>query len=194
MLETSIPLFIRNGVAAAAVTASLLISVPARAADDAWRPMLDRGTKELSVSGQLEFPDFDKLDYDLDASYGYFIRNGWELGVQVGASDFGGTDRIDVGVFTEYNFNRQKRWIPFIGAGIALGSVDFDDGIDASTELNDEEGAIFNVETGIKWFVRPYMAISTSIDFKVATEDIFATDEEIEDNLTSVRIGMRFYF
>jgi hypothetical protein len=53
---------------------------------------------------------------------------------------------------------------------------------------------VFDVETGIKWFVRPYMAITTSIDFKVATDDIFATDNAIEDNLTSVRLGMRFYF
>jgi hypothetical protein len=157
-------------------------------------PMLDQGTRELSLSGRIELPDFEKVDYDIDASYGYFVRDGWELGVQVGASDFGSIDRIDVTGFTEYNFNRNSNWVPYIGAALGLAAVNFDDGINASTDLNDGDGWVFDVETGIKWFVRHYMAITTSIEFKFATDDIFATDNEIEDNLTSLRIGMRFYF
>lgn len=156
-------------------------------------PMLDQGTKEFSVSGRLELPDFEEVHYDIDTSYGYFIRDGWELGAQIGASDFGGADRIDVAGFTEYNFNRDSNWVPYIGAALGLATVDFEDGPGASTDL-DDDGWIFDVETGIKWFIRDYMAITTSIDFKVATDDIFATDNAIEDNLTSIRLGMRFYF
>jgi len=156
-------------------------------------PMLDRGTKELSVSGRLELPDFEKIDYDIDTSYGYFFQDGWEVGVQLAASDFGGTDRLDVTGFTEYNFNRESNIVPYVGGALGLATVDFDDGLGLDSDL-DDDGWIFNVETGIKWFLRPYMAITTSIDFKVATDDIFATGDQIEDNLTSIRIGMRFYF
>jgi len=165
------------------------------AQDSDWTPKLERGTQEVSITGRLEFPDFDKLDYDLEGSYGYFLRDGWEIGAQIGASDFGGVDRIDVGVFTEYNFNRDSRWVPYVGAAIGLGSVSFDDGdFDSDTDLNDGDGAVFDIETGIKWFVRPYMAISTAINFQFATDDVFATDDSIEDNLTTLQIGMRFYF
>lgn len=168
---------------------------PALAQESGWEPMLDQGTQEISIAGRLEFPDFKKLDYDLDGSYGYFIRDGWEVGTRIGASDFGGVDRVDVGVFTEYNFNRDKHWVPYVGAAIGIGSVSFDDGdFDSSTELNDDEGAIFDVQVGVKWFLRPYMAISTAINFQFATEDVFATDDSIEDNLTTLQIGMRFYF
>lgn len=156
-------------------------------------PMLDQGTRELSVAGRVEFPDFDEVDYDLNASYGYFFRDGWETGVRVGAADFGGVDRFNISGFTEYNFNRNRNWVPYIGAALGLASVEFDDGVDASTDL-DDDGWVFDVETGIKWFVRPYMAITTSIDFQVATDDIFATGDAVEDNLTSIRLGMRFYF
>lgn len=171
-------------------------TLPALAQDsDAnWKPMLDRGTQEISISGRIEFPDLKKIDYDLDGSYGYFIRDGWEVGTQIGAADFGGVDRLDVGVFTEYNFNRDERWVPYVGAAIGLGSVSFDDEFDASTDLDDGDGAVFDIEVGVKWFVRPYMAISTAINFQLATDDIFATDDAIEDNLTSFQIGMRFYY
>lgn len=165
------------------------------AQDTDWTPMLDAGTQEISVSGRLEFPDFEKLDYDLEGSYGYFLKDGWEVGAQLGASDFGGVDRVDVGLFTEYNFNRQSRWVPYLGAAVGLGSVSFDDGdFDADTELDDDNGVVFDLEAGVKWFVRPYMAISTAVNWQLSTDDIYATDNSLEDNLTTVQVGMRFYF
>ena len=81
----------------------MALSSYASAQDSSWTPMLDKGTKEVSIAGRLEFPDFEKINYDIDTSYGYFVKDGWEVGAQIGAADFGGVDRIDVGVFTEYN-------------------------------------------------------------------------------------------
>lgn len=71
------------------------------------------------------------------------------MGAQIGAADFGGVDRVDVGVCTEYNFNRDSRWVPYLGA---------------------------------------------AINFQFATDDIFASDNSIDDDLTTLQIGMRFYF
>jgi hypothetical protein len=156
-------------------------------------PMLDRGTRELSISGQIEVPDLDEIDYDLDFSYGYFFRDGWEAGFRVAAADFGGLDRLAVAGFTEFNFNRGGKWVPFIGGGLGLISADFGDNISLQSEL-DDDGLVFNVEGGGKYFVRSYMAISLSIDFQVATEDLFATGDAIEDNLSSINVGMRYYF
>jgi opacity protein-like surface antigen len=172
----------------------LSASMPGFAQDSDGTPMLDRGTQELSLAGRLEFPDFDRLDYDLNVSYGYFFADGWEVGTEIGASDFGGVDRADISAFTEYNFNRESWIVPYIGAGIGVATVSFDDNdFDTGTDL-DDGGLIFDVETGVKWFIKPYMAISTAIDFQVATDDIYATDDAVEDNLTSVQVGMRFYF
>jgi len=72
--------------------------------------------------------------------------------------------------------------------------VSYDDSLSTSTTLDDESGTIFDVEAGIKYFLRPYMAISTSFAFQVASKDLFATDDSIEDNITLLKIGMRFYF
>lgn len=177
----------------AAITASLA-AVPASAQNGDDTPLLGEGTREFSISGRIDLPEFDELDYDLDGSFGYFFRDGWEVGVELSAADFGGQDRIEIGGFTEYNFMRESKWVPYVGGGIGLISADFDDSITLGTPIDDEDGLIFDVEGGVKRFLEPYMAISIAIDFKLSTEDVFATDDEIEDNLSSIKLGMRYYF
>jgi hypothetical protein len=186
-LKTLIGLF-------AAVLALVCLASPVVAQESATTPLLSKGTQELSVSGRLELPESDELDYDIDGSYGYFFRDGWEVGVQVLAADFGGRDRLEISGFTEYNFKRQTNIVPYLGGAIGLVTADFDNDVVLSTTINDDDGLVFDMEGGVKFFVRPYMAVSLAINFKFATDDVFATDNSVEDNLTSVKIGMRYYF
>lgn len=182
------------------VLMSLLLSVSATSlyAQDNGQPMLQQGTKELALSGTIEIPEIDELDFDIDASYGYFIRNGWEIGVRALGSDLGGIERFNFGGFTEYNFNRRTNMVPFIGASVGIATVSFDglSNIDTTSTLapNDENSTVFGIQAGVKWFVRPYMAISTSIGFDVSTDDIYLADDSLEDNLTRFRLGLRYYF
>jgi hypothetical protein len=155
---------------------------------------LDKGTQELSLSGRLEAPGSGHINYDIDASYGYFIRDGWEVGVQALAADFGGMDRIEIAGFSEYNFKRRSNMVPYVGGAIGLVSADFGDNVVLSSTLDDNDGLVFDMEGGVKFFVRPYMAISLAIDFKFSTDDVFATKDSVDDNLTSIKIGMRYYF
>jgi hypothetical protein len=59
--------------------------------------------------------------------------------------------------------------------------------------IEDNDGLLFDVEGGVKCFMRPYMAISFAIDFQFSTDDVFETGEAIEDNLSSINVGMRYY-
>lgn len=165
-------------------------------AQNADQPMLGQGTKELALSGTLEFPDIDEIDFNIDASYGYFIRDGWELGVRVLGSDVGGIERFDVSGFTEYNFNRSSNVVPFVGASVGVADFSYDDGsFDGSTDLDaDGTATVVEFQAGVKWFIRPYMAISTAIGFNVSSDDIYAADNNLEDSLTRLRIGLRYYF
>lgn len=170
------------------------VAVPATAQEEASMPLLNQGNQELSVSGRLEIVSSDELDYDLEGSYGYFFRDGWEVGAQIVAADFGGRDRLEIAGFTEYNFNRNSNVVPYVGGAIGIVTADFGENIVVGSPLNDDDGLVFDVEGGVKFFIRPYMAISVGISFKFATEDVFETFNEIEDNLTSFRIGMRYYY
>jgi opacity protein-like surface antigen len=181
------------------LTASLLcLGASPLFAQDRVAPMLDQGTKELALSGIIEFPEFEEVDFDLDVSYGYFFKDGWEVGLRALGSDLSGIERFDFSLFSEYNFNRQSNIVPFLGASVGVASVSFDgfDDFESSTTLapNDDESTVFSLQGGIKWFVRPYMAVSTSIAFNVSTDDIYLADNELKDNLTRFRLGLRYYF
>lgn len=39
----------------------------------------------------------------------------------------------------------------------------------------------------------PLHAISTAVNFQLATADVFATTNSLDDNLTTFQVGMRFY-
>ena len=181
------------------LTASLmcLIASPLLAQDEVI-PLLDQGTRELALSGTLEFPEFEELDFDLDISYGYFFKDGWEVGVRALGSDLSGIERFDFSVFSEYNFNRQSHIVPFLGGSVGVASVSFDgfDDFDSTSTLapNDEDSTVFSIQGGIKWFIRPYMAVSSAIGFNVSTDDIYLADNELKDNLTRFRFGLRYYF
>ena len=159
------------------------------------QPFLDQGTKELALSGTIELPEFEEVDFDIDASFGYFVTDGWEIGLRVLGADLGGIERFDLTAFTEYNFNRTSNIVPYIGTSVGVATFDFEDSFNASTTLDaDGTATVFAVQAGIKWFVRPYMAISTSIGFNVSSDDIYAADNALEDSLTRFRIGLRYYF
>ncbi len=181
-------------LAIALISATATSAINAQQSD---RPMLDQGTRELALSGTLEFPDFDEVDFNIDASYGYFLRDGWELGVRVLGSDLGGVERFDISGFTEYNFNRNTNMVPFVGASIGVADFSYDGGTLTGVRGDqDENGSatVVELQAGIKWFVRPYMAISTAIGFNLSSDDVFATGDDLVDNLTRFRIGLRYYF
>ena len=188
--------FLGLGLATTAVVAQESAQEAAQEADARNRttPLLDDGTQELSVSGTIDLPEADEIDYDLDASYGYFIRDGLEIGVEITGSDDEGADRFEIGGFTEYNFRRDQKLVPYVGGGLGLITADFDETVELDTPIDDEDGVTVNVEGGVKYFMQPYMAISFAVDFSISSEEVFETGEAIEDSLTTIRIGMRYYY
>lgn len=178
------------------IGATLLVAAcPSIYAQSSDLPLLSKGTKELALSGTVEFPEFEEIDFDIDASYGYFIADGWEIGGRAVGADIGGIERFSFSAFTEYNFNRGSNVVPFIGTSIGLATVDFSDlDFDTTLKPNDGSSTVAGVQAGVKWFVRPYMAISTSIGFDVSSDDIYRVDNDFGDSLTRFRIGLRYYF
>jgi hypothetical protein len=161
-------------------------------------PMLTKGTKELALSGTIEIPEFEEIDFDIDASFGYFVKDGWEIGFRTLGADTGGIERFSLSGFTEYNFNRSTNIVPFVGAAVGIADVNFNgfDNIDFDSTLRPSDGnsTVFGFQGGIKWFLTPYMAISTSIGFDVSSDDIYLADNSFQDSLTRFRIGLRYYF
>lgn len=180
------------------VLSTALLSILATSsllAQESDAPLLSQGTRELALNGTIELPEFEEVDFDIDASFGYFIRDGWEVGVRALGADIGGIERFSFSGFTEYNFNRDSNTVPYLGVAVGLADVNFENlEFDSTLRPNDGDSTVFGIQAGIKWFIRPYMAISTSISFDASSDDIYLTDDSLKDNLTRIRIGLRYYF
>lgn len=160
------------------------------------RPLLAAGTQEFGVNGSLDFDD--GVEYDLNFTYGVFIRDNWQVGISI---DWAGEDgdilqNTRFGLFTEYNFVNRTKFVPYIGVGAAYAAsgdqFDFADG--TTTRVAGVDGIAFSGEIGVKYFFRPTIAVAASVNFNWSPDDVFDIGDEIGDNLTQVEIGMRFYF
>jgi hypothetical protein len=157
-------------------------------------PLLQRGTKELALSGTFDVQHEGDAFLDLRGSYGFFPRNYLEVGgfAQI-AGDFDETFRYELGGFGEYHvaawaFLQAPRALPYLGADLSLSFLDSD-------VTEDNAALIFRPRAGVKWFIRDYFAIDTSFFFALATDDLFPnTQNDLDPYDLGFRLGLRVYF
>jgi hypothetical protein len=151
---------------------------------DGLPPMLSKGTREFGVSGNVNFAD--DIIYNLNLSYGWFIKDRWEFGLTAGLQGGEGVnDNFSLGLFTEYNFcfSPDSKWVPFIGFSASWASIDSD-------ILNTDSIAL-GLDLGVKYFVRENIAISFSFGAQFAFDDVFPGEDDFQEQ---INIGTRFYF
>lgn len=168
-----------------------LASMPGKALrfGDSSLPNLSAGTQEFGLGGNVQFGG--DVIYNLDLSYGYFFKDNWEVGFDANlqGSDFSTT--FGVGLFTEYNFDLDSKWVPFVGASIGLASINTDGDAAISDDVSGLSlGGVF----GVKYFIRENIAISASVDFQWSPDDVFGGLEEAKSAASNINIGTRFYF
>lgn len=161
-----------------------LISAPAKMfqiGDDSL-PDLSVGTNEFGISGALNWAD--DVIYNVDLSYGYFFRQNWEIGFGLGVSGVESDVSVGLGLFTEYNFVCDSKWVPFIGFSVDWVKLNSDTAFDG-----DSIG--LGLDLGVKYFINKNVAISFSVGADYAFDDVFPGGD---DFAKTVNIGTRFYF
>ena len=151
-----------------------------------WVPMLHKGTQELSVAGKVDWEDFSDIEYSVRLSYGWFIADGWEFGLTGSFEDQEGVRNQSFGFFTEYNFNRDSRWVPFIGLSAEAALSDIGD--------FNTNAVLLGGEIGLKYFIRSNIALTAATKFSWSSDDIFAVDDAFKETSQVLLLGMRFYF
>ena len=140
-------------------------------------PMLDTGVQELSLGGNLNWED--NTDYAFNISYGRFVTPNWLLGVDAGIIGVNSNQDYRVGVFAEYNFLTGTKWVPFVRAGLGYSNPNAGD-----------SGVTLGMDAGVKYFMRPNLAIYASIG-----GDWNITGDGSNDGIAKqVDIGLKFYF
>ncbi len=145
------------------------------------------GTQELRLAGGLDFDTAAGTDLSLDAGYGYFIADFLEVGGLFGFGDNDDVFGLSLGGFTEYNFDTESSFIPFVGGQIELAYYDFDAG-------GDDTALVLGLYGGGKFFLTGDLAINTRLIIEVATEEVYPDGNGLDDVDTRIDLGLSYYY
>ncbi len=176
---------------AAAVAAVLFAQLCAAVA--AAQPRLERGSQELSIHVSPDFEGAVGDMIDVDAGYAYFVRDRLSLGATLlyeGLEDVAGEDSdyrsSEIGLFAEYHFGGESRFVPYLGLGAGWRRTDF--------ALLDESALVYGARAGLKLFVADNVSLDFQLTYKLGGADVFINDFVAEDTDLSSGIGLRVLF
>ena len=159
-------------------------------AGSTYAASLSAGTQELVVNGLFDPDTIGDSELALDVKYGQFIQDNIEVGGYGSFLDNDFISRYGIGAFGEYNFDQGTEVVPFLGTSIGWGASE----IDRPTEDDNKSALEIGFEGGAKYFIAENIALAASAEFKWATDDIYAEDDELADTDVKLNLGMRFYF
>lgn len=158
--------------------------------------LLEKGTQEFNIQGLVDFNADDKYSVDLNAKYGYFVKDGWEIGANVTTDLSRSYKSGGVGVFTEYNFVNGTSLVPYVGIGTELIRADYSDNRNDHFDSESFNATAMNFKTnaGVKYFISDNVAITTEINYNVATDHLKVYGGDAKKSFTKFLIGTSFYF
>jgi opacity protein-like surface antigen len=148
---------------------------------------LKEGTQEIVVNGLFDPSALGGTAWSLGGSYGYFIQDNVEVGGSLALADtedVGST--YDIAAFAEYNFDQGNEVVPFVGASVAYKYLDLED-------VDSDNAVVGTVSAGVKYFLAENVAIRAAANASIASEDVYADDDDVTDNDFNVTLGMAFY-
>ena len=156
--------------------------------------LVTEGSNEIAVGGVLDFASAAGVALDLQVKYAYFFWDRISLGARASLSDNDVADHFGLGILGEYNFALPEGYeplfgtdfVPFVGASVDYRHV--------KLFQENEDAVVFGLEGGTKFFLTDSAAISVSLVGELATEKIYADDDDAEEYDLGIRLGMRFYF
>ncbi|MGE9268054.1 MAG: hypothetical protein ACQKBY_08150 [Verrucomicrobiales bacterium] len=149
---------------------------------DSSLPDLSEGTQEFGVAGSVNWAD--DVIYNVDLTYGYFFRDNWQIGFATKVSGVESDVAFGLGLFTEYNWVCDSKWVPFLGFSAEWKHLDSD-------TVFDGDSIGLGLDLGVKYFIRQNVAVSFSIGADYAFDDVLPGGD---DFAKTINIGTRFYF
>lgn len=166
-----------------------LLAVPGRVVgtatnlSDGLPPMLSQGTREFGIGGNVNFAD--DVAYNLNLTYGWFVKDRWEVGFGLGVQGVESDASWSLGLFTEYNFVvcETSKWVPYVGFSANWAAL--------NSDALDSDSIALGLDLGVKYFIRENIAVSFSIGADFAFDDVFPGEDDFQEQ---INIGTRFYF
>lgn len=170
-------------VAGCVLAALLIAAAPASAA-------VKEGDKEIAVYGSMqsikielggETATLNVLTLQLTG--GFFVSDAAQVGgsftQQTFSNDFTVTNRM-VGGFFKFHFNPKETVVPYVGAQVGLTTTEFEGESDSSTS--------YGPLGGIKFFISENLSVNPEASLT------FAKIQEADVTITTVQVGLAYYF
>jgi opacity protein-like surface antigen len=168
---------------ASILSLALVTSVPALAG------RTDQGTVEAGAAFSLDFEGANGATLSGDFLGGYFIMDGVLLGGTVGVYNDDALTLLSGFATVEQHFETDSPWLPYVGAklGVMHSKADFGDSSDSITAM------AIGATGGIKFYITEMAALDLSLNFVLASDDVFVADGEPESFDIALKGGLRFF-
>ena len=168
----------------------LIVAMMALTTIVAHGQILNKGTKELDFEGSFDHKSGAGSMVWGALGFGYFVVDNLNM-IVAGYFHY---DDYQIGyhpaVGLQYHFDMGIKLVPFIGGNLGWGIWDYKD-----DDSSDKNGFVYGVGGGVKYFITDGLAVSLSVDFDWATDDLWMEkDGNMSDNNWGVRWGLRYFF
>lgn len=148
---------------------------------------LVEGTQEIQIQGlwEQDHPNGDVVSFDI--GYGYFLRDGFQLGPTFG---FYSSERLDywrIGLRAEQHYDVRAPFIPYLGGGVGYQDINTSE---------DKDAVYADIALGVKFMMIQDLALDLALHNMLATEDIYRSDDEdgYDSHKMLLSLGLRFYY
>lgn len=157
-------------------------------ATTSFATVIPEGTQEIGLSGSFVADTAAGTDSSLTILYGRYVMDQFVVG---GAFDLQDNDlgtTYGLGAYTEYNFDVQSAWTPYLGVKVFWAGVDID------LDTADSDAAVLTPYGGVKYFVNDSVALFGQFDYDLASADIYIDDNlDVSSTNYGIELGIRIY-
>lgn len=143
---------------------------------------IEQGDFEVSGSAR-----WDRSAVGFDVRLGTFVDHYIQAGVYGDWMDDNYATRTGLGVYLIHLFETRTYALPYAGASLGFGSLDFNFG-------DSESGVELQFLAGLKYFLADNVSLNTELNFGVSSGDTFMGDRKTESTDVGLRVGISFFW
>lgn len=141
---------------------------------------LNKGDFEVAGSGVI-----NRSTVGFALRGGAFVVDYLQVGVFADWEDNNYTTRSALGVYFIHLFETRTYLLPYAGASLGFGSLDFDFG-------DSESGVELQFLAGLKYYIADNVSLNTELNVGVSSSDTFMGDRKAESTDIGIRIGISY--
>ncbi len=157
-------------------------------ASSCFASLLPAETREIGLSGVIDFDTPSGRLIDLNVFGGYFIADYLEIGLKGSYRDDDDSTFWSIGPHGEYNFDIGTELVPYLGLSLDYAHCDYD-ALDSS-----DSALVIGFQAGAKYFITEYFALDAAFVFEHANSDLYASDDDLKNHDERIELGVRYFF